>query len=183
MQDNTSHRLLCIVLALFVSGCPSGRITIPSADSTVPELVFIITRERPASTSTQVVNISSGSSQPSPITAQPNDAYILSATGKDPEGVKETQIWVNYTYWKTNSNGTATQIGPGLLANPTARSADASSPGGTGYKERPVLHTIKIEEDIRKQAGATRMRLQISAVALNYHGGRAQTPEVILNWP
>ena len=168
--------------AVLSTGCPTGKITIPAADATPPEITLLVTQERGNSSST-VLSINGSSPQPAPIPAQRADAYIFSATGKDPEGTKETQIWVSYTFWRTNPDGTGTQIGPGLLTTPAARSVDNSQPGGTGYVERPVLHTVEIAEELQKQPGASSMRMETWAVALNYHGAQVQTPKVTVNWP
>jgi hypothetical protein len=104
-----------------------------------------------------------------------NDIVTLIASGSDPEGIQDIQIFIEET---ASSVGSTT--GPGLVGAPSASNRDSTAPRGKGCSSR--LATLNL--DIAKlRRGATSLRIRAWATAVNFGGTEVKTDVVVLNWP
>jgi len=94
--------------------CPLGQtVPFPSGDATTPDPVNM-DANFPAQPMQSVSNTTGAVT--AKIINQPVITFI--ASGGDPQGMGDIQIWIEETWWRNNPDGTVTQTGPGLPRTP-----------------------------------------------------------------
>jgi hypothetical protein len=123
----------------FPGGCFVGQpVVVPSADATDPTvtLSFFL----PDGTT-----VTAPAGQGTTDVLTPPGEVVISAVARDPEGVRDVQLWVaSRSCTMDPSAGTATCSGPGLLGAPTASNRDATAAGGNGCTERLATQNVDV---------------------------------------
>ena len=157
----------------FPGGCFVGQpVVVPSADATDPtvSLSFFL----PDGTT---VSAPAGPG-PTDVVTPPGEV-VISAVARDPEGVRDVQLWVASRQCTFDpSSGTASCSGPGLLGAPTASNPDADAAGGNGCTERLVTQNV----DVLKTA-TREVSFEVHARGENFGSTVVQTGLVRLRAP
>ena len=163
--------LLAAIVQLFLFECgPEDYVDVPASDPTPPTVAMDVpVPGRPT------LNVKDGGAPASGGIGAGQVATAIAVGTDNDGGVRTVQIWATYTHWTAN-----TQTGPGLAGAPEAENASTATQGERTLKQRIVSHNFDMTQI---PAGATRARIVIWAVATNFHGGQATTPEVTLDWP
>ena len=173
---------LLLMLATSCTSCanhckdsPQDCVTIPSSDATAPAVSLTAFSNGPQVTVTNT-------SAPATANIAKGDTITLWANCTDPDGgCKDVKIWVEKTTTVTNSDGTATTTGPGLLGNPSAEAADTTSKVGDVVPKQLIV-TFKVE-DFKAPAPNTSIRIRAWAEGLNFSNGKSTTKDLTLNFP
>ena len=160
-------------LALVTEGFPLPSavptLPLPSSDATPPTVLLDAWFDSGrAATVADLVG-------PATLSVPRNDRALLVALGEDNDGgCSDVQIWTSTTLWRGSSGGN-----PGLAGAPDARNRDSTTTAGqTVRKRRNAFLTLDVGR--RLGVGGTRVRVEVWAKALNFHGGNAQTPKLTI---
>jgi hypothetical protein len=157
--------------------CPLGQsVPFPSGDATAPDPVNM-DASFPAQPMQSVSNTSGAVT--AKIINQPVITFI--ASGGDPQGMGDIQIWIEETWWRNNPDGTVTQTGPGLLGRPEF-SNPVTRPPATNQACTKILASGSVDVATRR-AGKDAYRIRAWAVGVNTAGGSTNTADMTLNWP
>jgi hypothetical protein len=163
-----------ILVATAITGCqtcPFGQeIVIPSSDVTAPSLVMDLHLPNGS-----IVTVTPGSTTSTvPVPGGGKVTVIVNA--KDPEGVKDVQIWSASIITTIDPNtGVATRQGPGLLGAPSASNADSRSSGQKGCTERVVSENLEVSSTPQRVVS-----FEVGARGVNFGGRTVRTPTVTL---
>ncbi len=182
--------MLPVVLAvLFAVSCKndgSSGLTVPSSDSTAPELSLTATQENPSPGVSGGVQ-AGGSNASMTLIAKTGNLNLL-ANAKDPEsGISTVQIWVELTTTTCDASGVCTMSGPARLGNPWHEDSNPpKSPGqstSVGVIDLQFLDlSTQIPSGPPPAGGTLTVRLGIWAVAVNNLGKQAQTARLTATW-
>ena len=183
MPITEKSQILPIMVLLFgcpllLTGCPrcltGSPVTVPNGDSTPPTAGMTAN----FSTNKPMLTVSSGGADVSGSISR-NDIVSLIATGSDPDGVQDIQIWVEETWWY-NQNGFTKQVGPGLLGAPESSSPDSTKPGGQACPTR--LLGLNLDITTRSKQ-ADQYRIRTWATGVNFSGTKVNTSVLTLRFP
>ena len=182
-----SGALLITISAVALAGCgggggSSGGITIPSSDSTKPELTFGAAATAPGGPDATV-----GVGQPDAaitLTTKTGSVNLL-ATAKDPEsGIQSVQIWLETT--ETTCGTVCSGGNPDLPGNPRSESTEPQKqPGDTTSETSILADSLNLATEIHGSApagGTYTLRWRLWAIARNQLGGMVQSPTITVNY-
>lgn len=156
---------------------PSSGVVIPTADDSPPHVALS------AQQLDQTVGVESGGAASGlALTQKPGLLYLVVNAADTESGVKTVEIWVNKGI-TTCTGALCTTKGPGLQGQPTYKSeGPAKSPGEMTAAMDLVVQSLGLTAEIPQGAGqpdtSLAVTLYISAVGVNYLGGRSRTPEL-----
>lgn len=190
LHNKTIMMLVLLVMVGLISSCnrPCDEnntkcVQIPESDQTPPQnLSLRISEEQDDDNGlvTRLVIDETFDSSQSYIVEPTTNIVFVSISGADNNGgIKSLELWMNTERCRSNGDET-TCAGPGLLGAPTRSVVSSKNIGEYAYKERIIVEGLDLDEML---GSSTSLRVNVWAVAENFHGGKVRTPTVTIEYP